>query len=67
METVRLYNTLDRMWIRDRAALVPIAYSRKIVLRRPWIEGVWGNPLSHARFDRAFRRPVPAAREPQPV
>ena len=34
-ERLRLYREFERIWIGQRAALVPISYARQLVLRRP--------------------------------
>jgi ABC-type transport system substrate-binding protein/class 3 adenylate cyclase len=59
-ERLRLYHEIDRVWVGERAAMLPLAYGRLVVIRRPWIEGVWGNPLTLAHFDRAMKLPVAA-------
>jgi hypothetical protein len=35
----------------EHAAILPIGYPRSILLRRPWIEGLWASPLSRAHLD----------------
>jgi ABC-type oligopeptide transport system substrate-binding subunit len=52
-ERMRLYHDLDRYWVAEQAALVPIWYGRAILLRRPWVDGLWTNPLSRVAFDQA--------------
>jgi ABC-type transport system substrate-binding protein/class 3 adenylate cyclase len=52
-ERLRLYAALDRRLVVDQATMVPIAYSRATILRRPWVEGVWANALTPLRLDRA--------------
>ena len=34
--------------------MVPLAYSRTALLRRPWVKNVWANPLTPIRFDLAM-------------
>jgi hypothetical protein len=46
-----LYNDLDRLIVAERALLLPIAYGRSMLVRRPWVENVWANPMSGAHFD----------------
>ena len=48
------------------AAILPVAYPRSILLRRPWVEGLWASPLSRAHLDTVVvrERPAPAA-EPE--
>jgi ABC-type transport system substrate-binding protein/class 3 adenylate cyclase len=52
-ERMRLYHEIDRLWVLDRATISPLAYSRVLVLRRPWVEGVWANPLSKVQLEQA--------------
>ena len=55
-ERMRVFHELDRLWVRERAALVPLSYSRHLLLRRPWIDELWPNPLTRAAFDTAVVR-----------
>ena len=50
-ERMRVYHEVDRLWVGEHAAILPIAYARSILLRRPWIEGLWASPLSRAHLD----------------
>jgi ABC-type transport system substrate-binding protein len=50
-ERMRTYHEIDRLWVGERAAILPIAYPRSVVLRRPWIEGLWASALSRAHMD----------------
>ena len=43
---MRLYHEIDRIWVTERAGIVPLAYGRTMLLRRPWVHSVWVNPLS---------------------
>jgi ABC-type transport system substrate-binding protein len=52
-ERLRLYAALDRRLVVEQATMVPVAYSRATILRRPWVEGVWANALTPLRLDRA--------------
>jgi len=55
---IRLYNKVERLWITEQAALVPLFYPRRTVLRRPWIEGVKPRPLFGVPLDQlVVRRP----------
>jgi ABC-type transport system substrate-binding protein len=56
-ERMRLYHELDRLWVAEHAAILPLAYGRSIIVRRPWIEGFWANPLSKASIERVVVRP----------
>ena len=47
-----LYSAVDRRLV-EQALLVPVAYSRAVLLRRAWVKGVWANPLTPIRFDLA--------------
>jgi ABC-type transport system substrate-binding protein/class 3 adenylate cyclase len=50
-ERMRAYHEVDRRWVGEHAAILPIGYPRSILLRRPWIEGLWASPLSRAHLD----------------
>ncbi|MDQ3889059.1 MAG: ABC transporter substrate-binding protein [Actinomycetota bacterium] len=50
-ERMRLYHEVDRVWVAEHAAILPVAYPRMMLLRRPWIEGLWANPLSRPQLD----------------
>jgi ABC-type transport system substrate-binding protein len=50
-ERMRAYHEVDRLWVSEHAAILPIAYPRSILLRRPWVEGLWASPLSRAHLD----------------
>jgi ABC-type transport system substrate-binding protein/class 3 adenylate cyclase len=50
---MRLYNAIDRALIADRCAILPLFYSRGLIVRRPWVENVWASPMSGAHFDQA--------------
>jgi ABC-type transport system substrate-binding protein len=44
-ERLRLYRELDRYLVAERTWLVPTVYDAWQILRRPWVEGVWGTPF----------------------
>ncbi|MDX6541642.1 MAG: peptide/nickel transport system substrate-binding protein, partial [Gaiellales bacterium] len=44
-DRLRLYREFERIWIGQRAAIVPISYDRQLVLRRPGVEGLRLNPM----------------------
>jgi ABC-type transport system substrate-binding protein len=44
-ERLRLYREFERIWIGQRAALVPISYARQLVLRRLNVHGLRLNPM----------------------
>ena len=50
-ERMRVYHEVDHLWVGEHAAILPIGYPRSILLRRPWIEGLWASPLSRAHLD----------------
>ena len=54
-ERMKLYHEIDRLWVSEHAAVLPIAYGRSVAARRPWIDGFWANPLSKASLDRRGR------------
>ncbi len=57
-ERLRLYADVDLRLV-ERSFLVPVAYSRAVLLTRPWVHGLWANALTPIRFDQATiaRRP----------
>ena len=50
-ERMRLYHEIDHLWVDEHAAILPVAYPRSVLLRRPWVEGLWASPLSRAHLD----------------
>jgi ABC-type transport system substrate-binding protein len=70
-ERMKLYHEIDKLWVSEHAAILPIAYGRSVAARRPWIDGFWANPLSKASLDRVVvesRSAVaPAPEEPEAV
>jgi ABC-type transport system substrate-binding protein len=69
-ERLRLYHEIDRLWVAEHAAVLPLAYGRSVALHRPWVEGFWANTLAKASLDQAVvKEPsaVPVPDEPQPV
>jgi ABC-type transport system substrate-binding protein len=56
-DRMRLYHELDRLWVTEHAAILPLSYDRSIAVRRPWIDGYWANPLSKASIDQVVVRP----------
>jgi ABC-type transport system substrate-binding protein len=53
-ERMRLYHEFDRIWVRERAALIPLAYGRAMQLHRPWVQGVSISPLGRASYELAL-------------
>lgn len=50
-ERLRLYRDLDRRLVAEGVWLIPIAYDAWQILRRPWVEGLWGTPLGLGALD----------------
>ncbi len=50
-ERMRLYHEIDRLWVHEHAAVLPLMYPRMMLLSRPWVAGYPANPLHKARFD----------------
>ncbi len=55
-ERLRLYHEVDRLWVSEHAAILPLSYSRAMLARRPWIQGLGVTPLSKARLDEVVVR-----------
>jgi ABC-type transport system substrate-binding protein/class 3 adenylate cyclase len=51
-ERLGLYAAVDRRLV-ERSLIVPLSYSRSVVLRRPWVRDLWSNALTQVRFDQA--------------
>jgi hypothetical protein len=66
---MRVYHEVDQLWVGKHAAILPIGYPRSILLRRPWIEGLWASPLSRAHLDTVVvaERGEAAPEDDQPV
>jgi ABC-type transport system substrate-binding protein len=60
-ERMRVYHEVDKRWVGEHAAILPIAYPRSTLLRRPWVGGLWASPLSRAHLDTV----VVGEREPE--
>jgi ABC-type transport system substrate-binding protein/class 3 adenylate cyclase len=56
-ERMRLYHELDRLWVAEHAAILPLSYGRSVAVRRAWVDGYWANPLSKASIDQVVVRP----------
>jgi oligopeptide transport system substrate-binding protein len=56
-ERLRLYRELDRRLVAEEAWLVPTSYLAWQILRRPWVEGVWGTPLGLGALDDVVVQP----------
>jgi oligopeptide transport system substrate-binding protein len=50
-ERMRLYHEVDRLWVAEHAAILPLFYGRTMLVRRPWVEGLWANPLTKVQLD----------------
>ena len=55
-ERLRLYREVERIWIGEKAAILPLKYQRSAFLRRPWIEGFWLSPVGSSTFDQVTVR-----------
>jgi hypothetical protein len=60
-ERLRLYHEVDRLWVAEHAGILPLSYGRAMLLRRPWVEGLWASPLSRAHLDEVVVRREKAA------
>src|SRR5215831_2628324 len=58
---IRVYNEVERLWITEQAALVPLEYMRHAALRRPWLEGYWLGYLGASLDQVSIRRPAAGA------
>jgi ABC-type transport system substrate-binding protein/class 3 adenylate cyclase len=56
-ERLRLYREFERLWIGERAAIVPIAYQRQVVLRRPGMHGLRANPMGTVHLEQVVMGP----------
>jgi ABC-type transport system substrate-binding protein len=52
-ERLELYREAERSWLGEQVALVPLAHSRQLSVRRPWIDGLWANAFTVATLDEA--------------
>ena len=50
-ERMRLYHELDRLWVSEHAAILPIFYGRSMMVWRPWIQDLWSTPLTRLQLD----------------
>ena len=55
---LRLYREFERLWIGERAAIVPISYPRQIVLRRPNVHGLRSNPMGAFHLEQVVIEPL---------
>jgi oligopeptide transport system substrate-binding protein len=44
-ERLRLVRELERTWLGEYVAMVPVRYSSQLWLRRPWVENFWTTPI----------------------
>jgi ABC-type transport system substrate-binding protein/class 3 adenylate cyclase len=56
---IRLYNEVERLWIAEEAALLPLVYPRSTLFTRPWLVGVWANTVDFMRLEQAVVIPPP--------
>ncbi len=57
-ERLRLYRDFERIWIGERAAIVPISYARQLVLRRPNVHGLRLNPMGAFHLEQVVIDPL---------
>jgi oligopeptide transport system substrate-binding protein len=50
-ERMRLYHEIDHLFVGHRAAVLPIMYGRAMLVRRPWVDNLWANPMAGAHLD----------------
>jgi ABC-type transport system substrate-binding protein len=56
-ERLRRYRHVERVWIGEQVAVVPLAYSRSLTYVRPWLDGVWTNGVIDSTFADIVVRP----------
>jgi ABC-type transport system substrate-binding protein/class 3 adenylate cyclase len=56
-ERLRLAREVERIWIGEQAAVVPLAYSDRVIWRRPWVTGMWANAIAKSTFAEAVVNP----------
>jgi oligopeptide transport system substrate-binding protein len=44
-ERIRAYREVDRLLVSERAAVLPVNYTRTLLLSRPWVEGFVPSPI----------------------
>jgi ABC-type oligopeptide transport system substrate-binding subunit len=52
-ERIRRYHEIDRLLAVDRALVLPVAYGRSMILRRPWVTDLRTHPMTGIAFDEA--------------
>jgi ABC-type transport system substrate-binding protein len=52
-ERLELYREVERTWLGEQVALVPVTYGRQLTVRRRGIDGLWANPFTVATLDEA--------------
>jgi ABC-type transport system substrate-binding protein/class 3 adenylate cyclase len=56
-ERLHACRELERRWIGEQAALVPLEYFRSLLLRRPWLKRLWTHGLGGSMFAEAVVEP----------
>jgi len=56
-ERMRLYHDIDKLWVNEHAAILPLFYGRSMLVRRPWIEGIWSTPLTRVQLSQVVVGP----------
>ena len=57
-ERLRLYREFERLWIGQRAALIPLSYSRQLLLRRPHVQNLRLNPMRVFHLEQVMVTPL---------
>ncbi len=52
-ERLRAYRQFERIWIGEQVAVVPLTYDDVVFWCRPWVTGMWVNPIVGATFAEA--------------
>ena len=52
-DRLRVYREFERIWIGEQVAVVPLTYDDVAFWCRPWVTGMWVNPIVGATFAEA--------------
>ena len=52
-ERLRAYREFERIWIGEQVAVVPLTYDDVVFWCRPWVTGMWANPIVGSSFAEA--------------
>jgi ABC-type transport system substrate-binding protein/class 3 adenylate cyclase len=50
-ERLQRYREADRYLVTEQAWVVPTVYSHRVLVHRPWVEGMWTSPTAIATLD----------------